>query len=275
MPTQHKVNIKAERSPSIIAHRGASAHAPENTMAAFRKAVDAGADGIELDVRLARDGVPVIFHDSTLDRIAAVKGKVSQFTAKELKKLDVGSWFNERYPDRADAAFAREGVPALAEVLDLLAGFGGLLYIELKCREEHIEPLATAVCDAIRESPLLPRIVVKSFKLRAIPHIKAMCPGVRTAALFAPKIRNILRKNKHMLRLAEDIGADEISIHYTLATRKVAAEAARRGLAVVIWTTDNARWMRRGAELGLKAIITNDPAKLIATRDVLSDPNRR
>jgi glycerophosphoryl diester phosphodiesterase len=83
------------KTPLIIAHRGASAVAPENTIAAFRRAIEVGADGVEFDVRLARDGVPVVIHDSTLERTAGLKRGVSDLTSEELSQIDVGSWFYE------------------------------------------------------------------------------------------------------------------------------------------------------------------------------------
>jgi glycerophosphoryl diester phosphodiesterase len=259
--------------PLIIAHRGDSVHAPENTLAAFRRAVEAGADGIEFDVRLTKDGEVIVFHDSSLNRIAGRKERVIQMAAEELRSVDVGSWFNRRRHAFANEEFAQERIPTLAETLEDLVEFDGLLYIELKCREEDVERLAGAVCGVISDSPLLPRIVVKSFKLTAIPHVKELCPGVRTAALVAPKMQSLLRRKKHLLDIAEEAGADEISIHYTLATRKIAEEAARRGLDVLIWTVDHPRWIRRGVELGVKAIITNDPGKMLAKRrELLSKP---
>lgn len=254
----------------IIAHRGNSVHAPENTLAAFRLAVEAGADGIELDVRLAKDGVPVVFHDSSLERIAGRAEKIAQMTSAELRNVGVGSWFNRQTSKFADPAFEKECIPTLAEALELLKDFIGFLYIELKCKEADAERISKAVCDVISDSPLLPRIVVKSFKLSVIPRVKKFCPSVRTAALFAPKIRNILRKDKHLLRLASDVGADEVSLHFALATRKLMRKAAGRNLRVIIWTVDNPRWVRRAINLGLAAIITNDPARLVARRRELS-----
>lgn len=252
--------------PLIIAHRGASKHAPENTLAAFKRAIDSGADGIELDVRLAKDGVPIVFHDSSLMRIAGREEKIEQYTSTELGSIDVGSWFNKYAPKRADPAYRNERVPTLAATLEFLKAFKGLIYIELKCKEADTERLAKAVSDVICKSKLLPQVVVKSFKLSAIPHVKELCPSVRTAALFAPKIRNILRKDKHLLDLAEKVGADEISLHYTLATRKLMKKAAKRNLRVIIWTADHPRWIRRAIKLGLAAVITNDPARLIERR---------
>lgn len=252
--------------PLIIAHRGASKDAPENTFAAFKRAIDAGADGIELDVRLAKDGVAVVFHDSSLKRTAGRKGKISHFTSTELGSIDAGSWFNRNAPKLADPLYKNESVRTLAETLSFLKDFGGLIYIELKCKEADAKALAKSVCKVICDSPLLSQIVVKSFKLSALPHVKKFCPAVRTAALFAPKVKNILRKDKHLLRLATDAGADEISLHYTLATRKLMKKAAKRNLRVIIWTTDHPRWIRRALKLGLDAVITNDPVRMLERR---------
>lgn len=251
--------------PLIIGHRGASASAPENTLAAFRKAIDDGADGIEFDVRLARDGVPVVFHDATLNRTGRTNTALSQLTSKELAKIDVGSWFGKvNKKNRTD--YSGERVPTLAQTLALLGNFGGLIFIELKCSEREIEPLTTAVCDVLDGSPLIPRIIVKSFKLAVVPRFKMQLPNLKTAALFAPKIMTILRKEKHLVKIADEFGADELSIHYSLATRKLMEKAGKNGLPVTIWTADHPRWVKRGVRLGLKAIITNDPAKLIARR---------
>ncbi len=84
--------------PETIAHRGASSNAPENTRVAFQKAIDDGAEGLEFDVRLTKDGVPVVFHDASLRRIAQINYKISELTIAELRRIDIGSWFNARNP---------------------------------------------------------------------------------------------------------------------------------------------------------------------------------
>ena len=255
-----------EIRPLIIAHRGASALAPENTPAAFQKAIDDGADGIEFDVRFARDGVPVVIHDAKLDRLARVNGSVSDFTSEELRSLDVGSWFNAKNPRRAFEKYSGETIPSLAQSLEFLRDFRGLLYIELKCRENEIESLVKAVCRVIGKSPLLPNILIKSFKLEVIPKVLRHCPDVKTAALFAPKIMTILRKEKHLVKIASELGADEISLHFSLCTRKLMEKAAKKNLPVTIWTADNPQWVKRALNLGINAIITNNPARLLAKR---------
>ena len=254
------------QTPLIIGHRGASAHAPENTLAAFQMAIDAGADGIEFDVQLARDGVPVVIHDATLKRTGLRPENVAELTSKQLGKIDVGSWFNAKYPKRADAAYSQETVATLVQVLELCRDFDGLIYIELKVNVPEYISLATAVCDVIRDSPRLSQMIVKSFKLAAIPQVRYLLPEVQTAALFEPSIMTILRRRKYIIAMALEFGAHHISLHHSLVTRKFVSLATEAGMPVTIWTADNPRWVKRCRKLGIGALITNDPAKLTAAR---------
>jgi glycerophosphoryl diester phosphodiesterase len=257
--------------PSIIAHRGASALAPENTLAAFSRAIKDGAEGIELDVRLSKDGIAVVHHDSTLERTARNGSRISSLTAEELARIDVGSWFRRHSPSEWKKEYAIERVPTLASVLRSLETFSGRIYVELKCREPEVERLVAAVCSDLMRSPLRDQIVVKSFRLAFIPLMRRICPDIRTAALFAPKIMTILRKEKYLVDLACEFGARELSVHYSLATRKLMKKAAKRDLPVAIWTVDHPRWLRRAIKLGVSYVITNDPARLLSRRhDLLS-----
>lgn len=253
------------KKPLIVAHRGASALAPENTLAAFARAIADSAEGIEFDVRLSKNGV-VVFHDATLNRVGLKKGTVSALSTEELAQTDVGSWFNNSYPQLSNNMFASERVPTLKETLDFLRDFKGLIYVELKCREAEIETLSKAVCEIIEDSPLLPQIIVKSFQLEAIPTVKKLCPKVKTAALFAPRIMTILRKEKRLINIAAELGADMVSVHFSLATRKLMKKAEKKNLPVTIWTADNPRWMKRAIDLELFAVITNNPAQLLEKR---------
>jgi glycerophosphoryl diester phosphodiesterase len=252
--------------PKIIAHRGSSAHAPENTLAAFELAVAGGAEGIEFDVRLTRDGEAVVIHDADLKRTGLRKGIVSGMTAAELAEVDVGTWFNRKHPAKNDPVFAKERVAALAAALERLKDFPGLIYIELKCEPAGARELCEAVCRVIRDSPRLSQMIVKSFELGAIPIIRELCPGIQTAALFGARLMNALRKETRIIRAAKAVGAHQISVHYSLATRRLVSRASEARLPVTIWTADSPRWVERGAKLGLKAIITNDPARLLARK---------
>lgn len=252
--------------PLIIAHRGASALAPENTLAAFRKAIEDGADGIEFDVRIAKDGVPVVFHDSTLRRMVKKEGRTSHFTSAELQTLDVGAWFNGRNPARASEEFSGETVPTLANLFSFLKGYRGRLYLEMKGSLAEISALAEAVAGVIRQTDFLPQTIVKSFKLEAVEKIKTLLPEVSTAALFAPKILTLLRKHSRLIERARDCGADEFSLHYSLATEKLVRKAVSEGMPTTIWTADHPMWVRRAVEIGIHAVITNNPARLLRKR---------
>lgn len=254
-------------NPLIVGHRGASAHAPENTLAAFQMALDVGADGVEFDVQLAKDGVPVVIHDDNLKRTGLRDERVVDLTSKQLGKIDVGSWFNAKYPKRARPEFASETVPTLARVLKLLKSSDGPIYIELKCENTNFKPLAAAVCDLIRSSPILPRMIVKSFRLAAIPEVRCLLPGVQTAALFEPSIMTILRRRKHIIAIAREFGAHQISLHRSLATAKLTALAAQAQMPVTVWTADNPKWIARCQKRGIGALITNDPASQISARN--------
>lgn len=253
-------------TPLIIGHRGASAVAPENTLAAIHSALDAGADGVEFDVQLAKDGVPVVIHDANLKRTGGRNDLVSNLTSTELAEIDVGSWFNKKFPKKASKLFERETVPALTQVLDLLQNSEGLIYIELKCGDHDFAQLAKAVCDLIRDTPLLPKMIVKSFKLAAITEVRCLLPNVQTAALFEPQIMDLLTPRSHIITIARELGADQISLHHVLLTRKLAALAAAAGMPVTIWTADDRKWIKRGRQLGIRTLITNDPARLLEER---------
>ena len=258
---------KMSTSPLIIAHRGASAYAPENTLAAIKMALDAGADGVEFDVQLASDGVPVVIHDPTLDRTTSSRGKISDFTSEELGKIDVGSWFNTKYSKRSNSDFAKETIPTLAQVLALLISFRGLIYIELKPNSTNLRDLAKAVCDAVRDSPLLPQTILKSFKLAAIPEIRCLLPEVQTAALFGLTAFDLLRRRENMIAIARELGTSQISVHHSLITRKMTALAADSRMPITVWTTDNPKWLQKCRKLGIGSLITNDPIKLLECRE--------
>jgi len=252
------------KKPLIIAHRGDSSHAPENTLAAFRLALDKGADGVEFDVQLSKDGVPVVIHDFDLKRTAGRREAVAELTAKQLGKIDVGSWFARKNKTGDD--LSSQTVPTLVEVLDTLTDCRGPIYIELKCRDTGYDELAKAVCHVIRDSPQLSQMIVKSFKLAAIPAVRHALPEVRTAALFAPEIMNILRRKRHIIALAREFSADQLSVHHSLATPKLTTLATDAQMPITIWTTDNPAWLTRCRKRNISALITNNPAKLLSKR---------
>jgi len=254
--------------PLILGHRGASALAPENTLAAFSRAISDGANGIEFDVRLSRDGVAVVIHDASLKRTGLVDRAVVELTAAELCEIDVGSWFAERTTNPRES-FRGEKLPTLAHVFELFSTTSGLLYVEMKCRPEEGEALAAEVVRLTRESDMVERVVVESFDHSAIAAIKRSDSAIRTAALFEPQLTHPIWtiRRLRMVDAALAVAADEVALHHTLAAERVVEKARQAGLEVVIWTVEDPSWIRRARALDIKALISNDPGLMVRQRN--------
>jgi glycerophosphoryl diester phosphodiesterase len=250
------------RKPLIIGHRGASAVAPENTIGAFKKAVQVGADGIEFDVQLSRDGIPVIIHDDNLRRTGLLDRRVADLSAEELSRIEVSQWFWRKHglPEPVE----REGVPTLQEVFQLYQSNPGVLYLEMKCAATQANELARACCEMISATSLKDRIIVESFDLSAIAEVKRIDPSIKTAALFEPKLNSPqIYFGRGIIGQATDVGADEIAVHHTLVRERLIRWAKEAGLAIVVWTVDDPRWIKKAHELQIDALITNNPAVMI------------
>ena len=249
------------KSPLIIGHRGASAHAPENTMASFRRAMEAGADGIEFDVRLSRDGIPFVIHDDNLRRTGLDPRRVGDLNASELKQIDVGKWFDP-------ISSENEPIPTLKEVLDFFESRQGLLYLEMKSTDAEREKLAGACCALLNQSTLKNRMIVECFDLPSIQFLKQIDSTIKTAALFELRICRPASRDGH--RLVEEalaVSASELALHHRLADPKSIALAKQKGLRVVVWTVDDPSWIQRARSDGIDALITNDPERLVLERD--------
>jgi len=270
MDSTHEQDARATSVPLplILGHRGSSAVAPENTLAAFRRTISDGSDGFEFDVRLARDGIPVVIHDANLLRTGGKRFEVSDLTSAELGRIEVGSWFNQRFPDKGLDEYSLETVPTLAQVFDLIARTPQVLDIEMKCEKDEASQLAAAVVRLIKDYSISQQVVVSSFDLNAIVEVKRIDASVRTAALFEPRIErpvSLIRKMKMIDRTLE-VKADELALHHTLAKRRVVERAREQGLPVVVWTVDSPAWVQRARLMGVTALITNDPSLLLRER---------
>lgn len=247
------------RAPLIIGHRGAASVAPENTLVSLERAMRDGADGIEFDVRLAQDSVPVVIHDATLRRTALREGVVASLSSTELRRVRVGAWFNRRFPKLSREEYEEATLPTLAEVFELFGESRAALYVEMKCVESESEAVAKSVARLIREHGFVDRAVVESFTLAAIAEMKRLAPEIRTAALFEPRL-NPVPSIGRVMHLAAECRADELALHHLLATKRMTEAAARHGMRTVVWTVDNPSWLARARRLGLHAVITNNPA---------------
>jgi glycerophosphoryl diester phosphodiesterase len=235
--------------PLVVAHRGASARAPENTLAAFRLAIDTGAPAVECDVHLSADGVPVVIHDERVDRTTTGSGRVSSLTAAELRALDAGCWFGR--------AFAGERLPALDDVLAVCAG-RARVFVELKAGGGPA--LAEAALAALARSPASAAVI--SFDPVLVRAVAQRRPDLALGWLIShPYLKR--RGPAAAVAAARALGAGFVAPQHTAADRRLVDTAHAAGLPVSVWTVDDAETMRRlGSQehgAGVDAITTNRP----------------
>lgn len=236
-----------------IAHRGASAGAPENTLAAVSRAVADGADLVEVDVQRSRDGALVLLHDPTLVRTTDARvrfprrgpWRVGDFTLDELRRLDAGGWWSPSH--------ARERIPTLDELLDALRGTGVGVQLELKAPAEHpgvVQDLAGFLHD--RQADLA-GVVVQSFDFPAMKELKTRLPDVPVGLLGRPARANLA---------ALATWAQQVNPSHLAVDRDYVETLHGLGLECRVWTVDRGRALRRAARLGVDGIITNRPDAL-------------
>ena len=236
-------------------------------MAAFRKAIEAGADGIEFDVRLASDGVPVVIHDDTLRRTGRRSERVSNLSAQELQSTDVGTWFSISR-GLAQNEFKGERVPTLEQLLEEFSNSDVLLYLELKCSAAEVSRIVGTTCRMLAQRPIRDRVIVECFDLSAIAEMKRLAPDIRTAALFEPRVSDPMSLvGQTLVERARAINANEIALHHRLARQRTVEQARNAGMSVVVWTVDDPSWLARSREYGIKSLITNDPARMLHHRN--------
>ena len=235
------------RRPLNIAHRGANAYAPGNTLAAFRLALEMGADGFELDVMLSADGHLVVIHDDTVDRTTDGSGPVQQKTLAELKALDAGARF--------DARFAGERIPTLQEVFDLVAGNRAFVNVEIKTDSLRGDGLEEKLAALIRRYGLGERLLISSFNPFALWRIRRLAPSLLVAVLYAENLRVYLR-DRWFAFLSRP---DALNPSFRMATQEHVRWVKSRGYRLYVWTVDEESEMRRLIALGVDGIITNKP----------------
>jgi len=229
-----------------IAHRGASSAAPPNTLAAFEKAVELGADGIEFDVHLSADGVPVVIHDFTVDETTDGSGRVARMTLTQLELLDAGSSF--------DPAFAGEHIPTLAQVLETY-GNRLLLNIELKDLNLGDSGLERAVIAQVERHGLGDRVILSSFNPFSLRRAKKIAPHIPVGLLYAPDLPLLLRR----AWLAPLFPHEARHPEHSMVDARYMACARQRGYRVNTWTVDDPDEMRRLIALDVDGIVTNLP----------------
>jgi glycerophosphoryl diester phosphodiesterase len=235
--------------PKVIAHRGASGERPENTLPAYALAVEQGADMIEIDLHLSRDGVVMIHHDASLERLGG-EGEIGDHTAGDLALLDAAPESSESLP-----------MPTLLEVLD---GFGERIEFNLEIKiggdapYAGIEEISLA---AVEERGLMERMLFSSFYDEVLARLRAESDSARLALLISPKAPVAI------LERAAAVGAEAIHPEVSLVDRQLVDSAHAAGLKVYPYTENSLEGMERLLDCGVDGIITNHPADLHALLD--------
>jgi glycerophosphoryl diester phosphodiesterase len=231
----------------VIAHRGASGYAPENTLAAFRRAVALGISFVETDLQLSRDARFVAIHDASVNRTTNGEGRVHDLTLAELRRLDAGSWFGSE--------FAGERIPTLEEILEFSKKHDVVFYLEVKpggsWGGEH------ALIGALRDSGEIARTVVISFDAAIVGRMRLIEPTLMTGLLCDGQFAQPIEK-------ALEIGARQLAMKGNLVTPSLLAEAHKKDLQVVCWTVNHPAHMRMLTDAGVDGIMSDYPDRVLA-----------
>jgi glycerophosphoryl diester phosphodiesterase len=227
------------RRPLVVSHAACGGHAPENTLAGVRKALELKADAIEIDVQASADGVPVLMHDLTVDRTTNGSGEVAKLSLEQLRILDAGG----------------EPVPTFAEVLQITRG-RALLVIEIK--QPGIESL---IANVVREADAVSDVMVWSFFPQALTTMRAAEPRIPGALLLAA---DSLSRWPEARERALRLGLQGVSVFFSGVNEQLARDCKRSGLALYAWTADRPGDIVPLIELGIDGICTNFPDRAVA-----------
>ena len=229
-----------------IAHRGASGLAPENTLAAFAKALEIGVDAVELEVHATKDRRVVVIHDGALDRTTNAKGKVSELTLAEILKADAGIRFGKE--------FSQEKIPILNESLDLIKG-NAITVVEIKQKD-----IAGEVVKAIEDTSALDDVVVISFHPSVLCDVRQIKPRIPTGLLIgANAAEKPYAQGIEYVHKTAEVGASTLSLSHPAVTPELARAVRERGVNLWTWTIDDVDRMREVLDCGVEGITSNYP----------------
>lgn len=237
----------------IYAHRGASKLAPENTMPAFELARAAGADGIETDVQLTKDQIPVLIHDENLRRTTNGTGFVQDYTYAQLRLLDAGSWFSPKFSDIY--------IVTLDEFLRWFRDQPMFLNVELKTNVIEYKNIERIVYESLKRYHVLERTVISSFNPDSLIRMKEINPAVETAFLTSTKMRNLPQ-------YAKSLDCDSLHVKHRLLDKKLVKRCHKENLNLRIYTVNRPPMMKKCFQLGVNGIFTDVPHQAIEYRDL-------
>ncbi len=237
--------VQVQDDVLVVAHRGAAGAAPENTLASVRRALDDGADWVEIDVQETRDGQVIVIHDSDFMKLAGNPLKVWNGDLAEISRIDIGSWFDPR--------FSAERAPTLQQVLETIRGRSKLV-IELKYYG-HDQQLEQRVVDIVEAAGMADNVVVMSLKLDGIKKLQALRPQWTTGLLAAKAVGDLTR-----------LDVDFLAVNQNMASAGFIRRAHKAGKRVFVWTVNDGLSLSRWASMGVDGVITDEPA---LARDIL------
>jgi len=232
-------NVRLEDSAFVVAHRGAAGAAPENTMAAVRRAIADGADWVEIDVQESRDGHVVVFHDSDFMKLSGNPLKIWDGDLADIQQLDIGSWFGPE--------FAGEQVPTLAQVLEETRGRAGLM-IELKYYG-HDQQLEQRVVDIVESAGMADEVSIMSLKLQGVQKLQALRPDWKVGLLAATAVGDLAQ-----------VDVDFLAVSARMATTRFIRRVHASDKRVLVWTVNDALSMSKWMSMGVDGVITDEPA---------------
>ncbi len=231
---------------TVLGHRGAKGHAPENTLPSFQKAIELGATMAELDIHLSRDGEVIVMHDATVDRTTDGSGRVIDLSLDEIKRLDAGSWFGPE--------FQGVRVPTLREVFDAV-GQQILINVEIKSGEAPYAEITEKLARLLEECEMVHRVVISTFEPRYLHELRPRLPEVELALLYS-------KPRPDAIEEAVQNGWQALHPHMRWATREFVDEAHARGLRVRAWNPNEVEEMRPLITAGVDGIGTDFPERL-------------
>ncbi|OKL35680.1 glycerophosphodiester phosphodiesterase [Domibacillus mangrovi] len=236
------------KKPAIFAHRGASGTHPENTMAAFEAAVRLGADGIELDVQMTKDGEIVVIHDETVNRTTNGKGAIERMTYAQVAELDAGSWFHPK--------FAGEKILTLDEFLTWATGNTLQINIELKTNKVPYYGIEQKVLELIDLYNMRGRVIISSFNQDSVGRVIELDPYIAVAGL-------VWRVPRETVRAAKKLGLTALHTQVSFALSEYGREAIDSGMLLRLYTINDMKEWNRVKKSGVpvEAIITDFPER--------------
>lgn len=235
---------------NVIAHRGANKVAPQNTIPAFRKAIELGANGFENDVHFTKDGRIVVCHNYEIDETSNGKGSIGDYTFDELRKFDFGSYFSED--------FAGTQIPSLEEFLDLCGGLD-VINIEIKSPRVILGDISQATIDMVKSFGLFDKLIISSFDEDILIRCKQVDPAVKTGLLYSTGSTHIEEIAEDYVGYAKSIGADALHPLAVFVDDEYIEKCHEAGLIVNPWTVNKDYFIESLCDWGCDGVITDIP----------------